>query len=499
MAREEKRSEVERLQAEIERYRSLFRATETAWALHEMLFDDAGRPTDYVFLDVNPAFERDTGLTAEACVGKRVTDIIPGIREAKPDLIATYGEVVQTGKPVHFELHFEPLDRWYRITAARPYEGHFIAAFEDISARHRAEERLFASEERFHGTFEAAPDYCYMVAPDGAILDVNTAALTALGYAKEELVGRPVAALYPPEVGDRVRTLLEWWRRTGSIDNEEITLVTKSGERRVVLLSVSSVRDRAGVLQHSVSIQRDITERTRMEELLARTAAELVRSNQELEQFAYVASHDLQEPLRMVASFVRLLGDRYRGRLDDEADTFIGFAEDGARRMQAMIMDLLTYSRVGSRSTSEATETSACLEEALRNLEGRLEESGASVGRGELPRLDADPRQLAQLFQNLVGNALKFRKPGVPPEVFIDAHREGDEWTFEVRDNGIGIAPRFYERVFEIFQRLHSRDEYEGTGLGLALCRRIVERHGGRIWLAGVEGEGTTVRFTLPA
>jgi PAS domain S-box-containing protein len=250
--------------------------------------------------------------------------------------------------------------------------------------------------------------------------------------------------------------------------------------------------------------QQELAERTRAEENLQRSAAELARSNKELEQFAYVASHDLQEPLRMVASFVGLLKERYQGQLDADADEFIGFAVDGAQRMQRLISDLLAYSRVGTRElTLRPTDSAEALDLALDNLQVAIAESQATVTHDPLPIVLADGGQLIQLFQNLIGNALKFRG-SAPPIVHVSA-RETFEvsetskvWEFSVRDNGIGIAAHDAERVFVIFERLHSRQEYPGTGIGLAVCKRIVERHGGRIWVASQPGQGSTFSFTLP-
>jgi light-regulated signal transduction histidine kinase (bacteriophytochrome) len=225
---------------------------------------------------------------------------------------------------------------------------------------------------------------------------------------------------------------------------------------------------------------------------------ELARSNEELGQFAYTASHDLQEPLRMVASYTQLLAKRYKGKLDSDADEFIAFAVDGANRMQRLIEDLLAYSRVGTRGTNLLdTSSEEALRQALINLRGSIEESGALVTHDPLPVVLADETQLVQLFQNLVGNAIKYRRPGVP-RVHITAARDGEKrWSFAVSDNGLGIDPQYFDRIFGMFQRLHKREEYAGTGIGLAICKKIVERHGGSISVESQPGQGSTFRFSL--
>ncbi|MBI3977497.1 MAG: PAS domain-containing sensor histidine kinase, partial [Chloroflexi bacterium] len=224
----------------------------------------------------------------------------------------------------------------------------------------------------------------------------------------------------------------------------------------------------------------------------------LAQSNAELEQFAYVASHDLQEPLRMVSSYVQLLARRYRGQLDADADEFIAYAVDGARRMQVQINDLLTYSRIGRKGEPlTSTDTGAALDQAIANLRLVIAENQAIVSHDDLPVLAADQSQLVLLFQNLIGNAVKFRGAAAP-RVHITAERAGDEWVFAVRDNGIGIDPEYHERIFAIFQRLHNKAAYPGTGIGLAICKRIVERHGGRIWVESALGQGSRFSFTIP-
>ncbi len=226
---------------------------------------------------------------------------------------------------------------------------------------------------------------------------------------------------------------------------------------------------------------------------------DLARSNRELEQFAYVASHDLQEPLRKVTSFVQLLQQRYEGQLDDRADQYIAFAVDGASRMQHLINDLLTFSRVG-RTTEQFQDVpmAVCLEAAMENLASAVEESQATVEFGALPTVRCAPGLIGSLWQNLISNSIKFHSEE-PPRIVIESAQEGDEWIFTVSDNGIGIEPRFSDRIFVIFQRLHGRNEYEGTGIGLALCMKIVEFHDGRMWLDTAPRAGTRICFSLPA
>ena len=243
---------------------------------------------------------------------------------------------------------------------------------------------------------------------------------------------------------------------------------------------------------------REISERGLIEKALESKTRELERSNAELERFALVVSHDLQEPLRSVSEFTKLLADRYRGRLDGTADEYIAFILDGADWMRAMIDDLLEYSRISSSAVSmKPVACEDALERAIKNLQHAIEHSGATITHGPLPTIDGDDKQIVQLFQNLIGNGIKFRG-AEPPVIHVEAERAGPEWRFAVRDNGIGMEPEHVERIFVMFARLNSKQLYPGTGMGLTICRRIVERHGGRIWAESELGRGTTVIFALP-
>lgn len=356
------------LELSLERYSRLFQHILYGFALHEIICDEACHPYDYRFLEVNPAFEKLTGLQACDIIGKTVLEVLPQTEAA---WIETYGKVALTGEPANFSSYSQELQRYYEVTAYQPKYGQFAVMFMDVTNRKRAEDAL------------------------------------------------------------------------------------------------------------------------------ALQSAELARSNKDLEQFAYVASHDLQEPLRMVASYLELIEQRYKNQLDERADKYITFAVDGANRMKILIDDLLAYSRLSTRGREfKPLDFSLALAQAQQNLAIAIRESGARITASALPTLPADDTQIVQLFQNLLGNAIKFCRAD-PPEICIFAEPRNHEWLFSVRDNGIGIDPQFNDRIFVIFQRLHSKAKYPGTGIGLAVCKKIVERHGGRIWYESQLGAGATFSFTI--
>ncbi len=356
------------------------------------------------------------------------------------------------------------------------------------------EGELEESEARFQAVVEGTPNGILLTDPSGHLVLVNSEIERLFGYRREELIGQPVERLLPASVRElHARHRDDYARRPEKRvmgAGRELFGLRKDGTEFPVEIGLSPVL--LGGKTYVVASMLDITTRKAAD-------LELRRSNEELQRFAYVASHDLQEPLRTVASYVQLLDRRYRDKLDDDARDFIGFAVDGARRMQRLVEDLLKLSRVGSRGIDlKRMPADSALDAAIGALQIALDESKAVVTRSPLPDVRADSSQLEQLFSNLIANALKF-SGAAAPRIEISATREGKYWVFGVRDHGIGIDPQYFDRIFVIFQRLHGRDEYPGTGIGLAICKKIVERHGGRIWVESQPGQGALFAFTLPA
>jgi signal transduction histidine kinase len=297
-----------------------------------------------------------------------------------------------------------------------------------------------------------------------------------------------VKPIMPEILRSKISVFVELYEKNEAV-KRQMELIRDMEKQR---LEAEAARAREEFLRRERDREKEVAE------ALAKKAEELSRSNAELEQFAYVASHELQEPLRKVAGYTRLMARRFQGRLDKEADQFIENAVEEMERMRQLIDDLLTYARVGNRgSKSERVDSGAALDKALVHLAEQIEQSGASVTSEGLPVVTADSAQLTQLFHYLIGNAIKFRRQE-PPLVHISAEQRETEWVFSVRDNGIGIEKEYADRIFGIFQRLHSRAEYPGTGIGLAVCKKIVERHGGRIWVESEPGKGSSFYFTFP-
>jgi PAS domain S-box-containing protein len=457
---------------------------------------------------LNVQAEKQFGYSRDELVGQKVKNIIPegfaerliadGTRTAAEALAQQIGTGIELigqrkdGSEFPIEIMLSPL---------QSAEGILVtAAIRDISVRKGAETHLALMEGRYRGLLEAAPDAMVVVNVAGEIVLLNVRAEKEFGYRRDELVGQEVKNIIP--VGFAERLLADALRSAEDALEQQIgTGIELTGRRKdgsdfPIEIMLSPLDSPEGILVTAAI--RDISKRKKTEANLLRKVEELHRSNVELGQFAYIASHDLQEPLRMVASYTQLLSRRYKGKLDAEADEFIGFAVDGASRMQLLIQDLLAFSRVGTKGRDLIdTSSEEALQKALRNLGSAIEESHALVTHDAMPAVMADETQLTQLFQNLIGNAIKYQNSGAP-RVHVSVARNGDgKWIFSVKDNGLGIAPQYFEKIFGMFQRLHKREEFAGTGIGLAICKKIAERHGTSISVESEPGQGATFSFAL--
>ncbi len=400
-------------------YQQFFDNPLNGFAFCEIITDNKGVPIDFVYLDVNNAFENFTGLKKEDVLNKKVTDILPP--EEVAEIIQIYGNVALYGESANIEYPIPSLNKYYEIVAFSPQKMQFIAFFTDITEGIKAEEKTQELVEQLQASAEE------------------------LNASNEELQA----------TGEELKTA-----------NESLQLQ----------------------MEFEVEANRELEE----------IANKLKISNKELEQFAYVASHDLQEPLRMISSFTQLLERRYKCKLDEDADDYIGFIVEGAQRMKYLIDDLLEFSRLNTQAKEfELAYLEMALDDVLLNLQITIQENDTKITHEPLPTLMVDLMQIRQLFQNLISNAIKFQGEE-PPEIHISAQKQGNEWKFAVADNGIGINAEHQELIFGVFKRLHTRQQYEGTGIGLSICKRIVERHGGRIWVESKPGKGSTFYFTIP-
>ena len=452
-------------------------------------------------LSWNAGAERIKGYTADEIVGRNFSCFFPPeqIERGRPmeilRLTAAIGRHEEQGMRVRKDG--SQFLASVTFTALRDPVGN-LRGFSEFS--HDLSERK-ESETRYRGLLEAAPDAMVVVNVAGEIVLLNVRAEKEFGYSRDELLGQKVKNIIPEGFAERIiadgtRSAAEALAQQISTGIELIGR-RKDGSEFPIELMLSPLESAEGILVTAAI--RDISVRKNADEHLVKTVNELKRSNDELQQFAYVSSHDLQEPLRMVSSYTQLLGVRYKGRLDSDADEFITFAVDGCNRMQGLIQDLLAYSRAGNngKALREISGEDA-LQAALTNLHAAMEQSGAVVTHDSLPVIKIDETQLTQIFQNLVGNAIKYRR-AESPQVHISASKNrGNEWIFSVRDNGLGIDPQYFDRIFVLFQRLHGRDEFEGTGIGLAICKKLLERMGGRIWVESQPEKGSTFCFALP-
>ncbi|MBF0339422.1 MAG: PAS domain S-box protein [Magnetococcales bacterium] len=469
---------------------------------------------DFVIKYFNPEAERLYGRAAEQMLGRTVAEIHQEVGVDQKRF--THGiQVVKEQGEHPFDIRQTLEDGSERMIEARASgildrQGRltgYVLMSRDVTDARMALEMIARSERRYRLLIESANDAILIADADsGLIVDANLMAGELLGRTVAEVIGMHQSQLHPATEIERYQQLFKEQVLLGNGLLSGVDVVRKDGTLVPVEIraGVTNLGDRQVIL----GIFRDVTERRRMEERqqalnleleqrVAERTRELARSNQDLQQFAYVASHDLQEPLRLITGYVQLLQKRYQGRLDEQADKYIFNAIDGVNHMQSLINNLLSYARVGnSESERVSIDLNTVLERTLTHLEPTIQETGAVVTHDPLPTLQANPVLMGQLLQNLIGNAMKFRGDS-PPCIHLCASRENKAWVIAIKDNGIGIEPKHQERIFLIFEKLHSRVRYEGTGIGLAMCKRIVERHGGRIWVESQPGQGSTFSFSI--
>ncbi|MGP8215496.1 MAG: PAS domain S-box protein [Bacteroidia bacterium] len=394
---------------------------------------------------------------------------------------------------------------WANVTYNALYDENgkltgFSKVTRDITKHKFAEEELRSINNFLDSVLDNIPNMIFVKeAQELRFVRFNKAGEKLLGYSNEELMGKNNADFFPKEEADFFTTKdREVLSQSGVIDIPEEPISLKSGEKRWLHTKKIPILSPAGQPIYLLGISEDITEMRQAKVDLEQKTRELERSNSELEQFAYVASHDLQEPLRTISSYVQLLATRYKNELDKDANEFIDFAVDGSRRMRTLINSLLEYSRVNRVKPFEWIETTDILKEIQLDMKDQINETGVNIKYNGLPRIYGDTVLIGQLFQNLIGNAIKFRSEK-KPEIKISGKRKNGEYLFSVEDNGIGISSEYSEKIFVIFQRLNSRDKYPGTGIGLSICKKIVERHGGKIWVESEPGKGSKFYFTIKA
>jgi PAS domain S-box-containing protein len=448
----------------------------------------------------NRAAERLFGFTAEEALGQSIEIIVP------PELCDEIDHLLERSANGEHVNHFETvrrtrdgrlLDVSLSVSPIRARSGESIGAAKIV--RDITEQKLTA--RKFELAVEACPSGILMIDASGTIVLVNAELERQFGYDRSELTGKSIDMLLPVRLHQAHAQHRTKFNDAPSVRamgaGRDLYGRRKDGSEFPVEIGLNPIKAAGGAMVLATVI--DITGRKQAENAVEAQNAQLRRSNAELEQFAYIASHDLQEPLRMVANFTELLQDRYRDQLDERAHKYIGYAVEGAKRMQNLVRDLLAYSRVTSvEKVLKPVDSGAVVAAVIERLSATIVESGTKIHVHPLPVVVSDELELGQVIQNLISNAVKFRSDRAP-RIDIAAERKDGMWRFSVADNGIGIDAKFSERIFQMFQRLHERGKFDGSGIGLAIAKKIIERHGGRIWFVSSLGQGTTFFFTLPA
>jgi PAS domain S-box-containing protein len=490
-------SEARVLRGELERteelYRSLFENMLNGFAYCRMLFD-GDKPSDFVYLTVNDAFEKLTGL--RNVVGRRVTEIIPGIRETDPGLFEIYGRVATSGVPEQFETYVDALKEWFSISVYSPKKDHFVTVFDVVTGRKRAEEALRESHERLKRVLEVETvGVMFWDLNSGCMYDANDAFLNLMGYSRSEVEARELTwqKLTPPEYMDASRAEVQKFLATGRVGPYEKEYLHKDGTRQWFVFAGSSLGNNT-----CVEFCVDISARKKVEAELLKRNQELDSLNKELDAFVYSVSHDLRAPLRTMEGFAKIISQDYVDKLDSTGKDFLDRIRGASARMSRLIEELLRLSRI-SRQEAERIEydLSAIASDVMTRLREEDKERNVEVHIAEGQRAFVDPGLMKVALSNLLGNAWKFTSKTEKARIEFGAMNRDGKTIYFVRDNGAGFDQAYADKMFLPFQRLHTEKEFEGTGIGLAIAERIIRRHGGRIWAEGTVGKGATIYFTL--
>ena len=453
-------------------------------------------------LSWNKGAEKTYGYSANEVLGKNISLLEPP--ELKGEIEKYTDKIKEKKRISHYETmrlkkNGELINVSVTLSPVFDTSGKFVAVSaiaRDITENKNAAKKLELANKYNRSLLESSLDPLVTIGPEGKITDVNHSTETVTGYNRDDLIGTDFSDYFtePNKAKEGYQQVFQ----EGMVRDYALEIKHKNGRTTPVLYNASVYKDDSDNVIGVFASARDITELKKTEHLLKDKLGELERSNSELEQFAYVSSHDLQEPLRMIASYLQLLERKYKGKLDDKADKYIKFSVDGATRMQNLIDDLLAFSRVTTQAKElKPTDLEQIYNEVLSNLEVTINENKAIITHEPLPVVLADKTQISQVFQNLISNAIKFQSVD-KPKINISVEKEENQWLFGVEDNGIGINPKHSDRIFEVFKRLHKKKDYPGTGIGLAICKKIIERHGGRIWVESGLGKGSIFYFTLP-
>jgi PAS domain S-box-containing protein len=512
------------------RYRKLFSSMTEMFQIIELIYDENGKAVDYYYRDVNPAFERLVGKPKDRLVDKRVKDIFGIVEDYWLEI---YDKVAKTGTPARYENYGAELEKYYDIHAWKVNEKQVAIIFTDITDHKKAEKELKKSEEKYRSIGELVPFGVWTTDAQGQATYISPSFCKLVGRSMDDIIKLGwIDTLHPD---DRELTIIDWTKNVEKGEFWDYThqVMGVNGKYHYVLARGVPLKEKNGEITGWAGVNIDITKQKLMEEKLKEsrdaleeqveertaeieeayqivkenesklkeTIVELERSNAELQSFAYITSHDLQEPLRTIASFSQLLEKRYKDKLDSDADEFIEYIVNASVRMKQMIQGLLDYSRIDSAGKEFIkTDMNINVEKAVSNLEFVINESNAEITSDYLPTVNADPDQIVRVFQNLISNAIKYRKSQLPLRIHISVRtdKERNEHVFSVNDNGIGMEEQYTDKIFEVFKRLHTTEEYEGTGIGLAVVKRIIERHNGHIWVESQLGKCSTFYFSIP-